>query len=175
MSFTGRLTGRPYGGKATLASLRGFPLSSESDYRNASGFRGIRGIPVYLNFFEHFDLMSHMVKLVLKEMEELDFILVEIAMPSGARLTPTLLHEKVFLCLDVNSEFEKLRDRSFSVLAIRDSFIRHPQEMGDNSINVDCFAKSSTLHVFHQFIQMLSQWRIEILQTNFDPTGDVSN
>ena len=119
--------------------------------------------------------MSHMVKLVLKEMEELDFILVEIAMPSGARLTPTLLHEKVFLCLDVNSEFEKLRDRSFSVLAIRDSFIRHPQEMGDNSINVDCFAKSSTLHVFHQFIQMLSQWRIEILQTNFDPTGDVSN
>lgn len=136
-TIQGQLTRMPFAGRACPAMAAPFPLHSANDFEVASGFKGVSGVPVLVSYFEHFIVLSALVDRTLKAYPEVDTILIKMAMPCGARLTPVLLQEKVLLCQDVASEREKLVARGLPLVVIQDSIIRNPQEKGTNEIRVD--------------------------------------
>lgn len=156
--FSGVLQRRPFKQRATPAMAQILPLTTVNDFERFVELKSF-GSPVFLNFFEHYDMLSQLVELAEKQWPEL-FVLVRVSMPGGMRIPKTLLKDNVLLLEDIEAEEQKLSQYNESVLVIEDYFVHFDMEKGNNQLALRLYTDEPAIDAFTQMCEQLAEWGI---------------
>lgn len=156
--FSGVLTRRPFPLRASPALAQVLPLTKETDFARFAELTNC-GTPVYVNFVEHYEMLSALVTKALEQWPELS-VLIRISMPGGMRIPKTLLNDNVLLLEDIRPEEAKLTQYGVDVLVIEDYFVHLDMEKGNNDIALRLYSETPSESGFSQLCEQLVEWGI---------------
>lgn len=156
--FSGVLQRRPFKNRATPAMAQVLPLTKVNDFERFVELNSF-GSPVFVNFFEHYDMLSQLVEQAEKQWPDL-FVLIRISMPGGMRIPKALLKANVLLLEDIEAEEQKLSQYNEDVLVIEDYFVHLDMEKGSNQLSCRLYTEKPAIDAFTQLCEQMMEWGI---------------
>jgi hypothetical protein len=138
LSFRSRLLSSPFLPGVISANLQPSVLQSEADFAAHAAFARTTWVPVLLSFPQKHALFKDIVTAVWRHLgDSIDLMVMNCRVPAGGRMPAALGEERIFLVADLQPEINRLTRVGCSFVAIREGFVRHPMEEGDNGLDLD--------------------------------------
>lgn len=137
LTFEGQLASTPSPGEFFLSNIRPRELATDHDFASYRALARADWAPVQMSFPQKCRYLEQIVGCIRETVwTDVDWRLMNCRVP-GIRMPVSLGEEKILQVVELEPETQRLRALGYSFLAMKEGFVRHPSEVGDNRLRLD--------------------------------------